>query len=74
MHSGQHWNMDVDVVEDRHRPFSLVESVQPSRVLLDGAQVASTSRTSSCQDVYPLLEDETCWLLAIDFDKSPMTF
>jgi len=23
--------------------------------------------------VYPLLEDETCWLLAVDFDKGTWT-
>src|SRR5262249_61536695 len=42
-------------------------------VPVDDAAVLHHLRGRHVMGVYPLLEDETCWFLAVDFDKSTWT-
>jgi superfamily II DNA or RNA helicase len=42
-------------------------------VPVDDAAVLRHLRGQHVMGVYPLLEDETCWFLAVDFDKSTWT-
>jgi hypothetical protein len=42
-------------------------------VPVDDAAVLGHLRGRQVMGVYPLLEDETCWFLAVDFDKRSWT-
>lgn len=52
-----------------HRAF-LPVSAETIRSHLLGRDVASRSQRDFTIGVYPMLPDETCWFLAVDFDKS----
>jgi hypothetical protein len=49
------------------------ECLSQAFVPVDDAAVLAHLQGRQVMGVYPLLEDETCWFLAVDFDKSTWT-
>ena len=46
------------------------ECTNQAFIPVDDAAVLAHLKGRHVMGVYPLLEDETCWFLAVDFDKS----